>query len=654
MSSVLSGRRRRPQEFTLPSGKKVITTLPEDLEDLRRKYSNQDEMQVEIVIHGSPEHSGYLRETREHHERRRNKLREEHGPAFAEWEEVQNRLNSVNSELERLSTNSAGLNANFNKFGYHADVRTYDGDEEAETAPASSAASMSDTLSVASSRSGARLGETTKLFKRPVVKQWFHQGLLWRASEQAEIQAIELFFDLLYVGIIHINGEHMWAEPTGLELLRFAITFIMSWKIWTDVTLVLSWFETDDVLTRLEILFEIACLLGFTTNMTYSFYEDEKHNTYTMMVSFYLAARLRGVVHFAITAYLLPMVRGVMICESINILIPSAIWIASIHVEMPSRLALIWIAIAFDMWGQSIIVGLFRYGRAKGDKTRLGKFLTGFFEFYPAVNIEHRVERTNAFVSLVLGYSVVGVMFQSYGGYYVNAFLGKAVLGLIQAFIFNWIYFDVDGHNIDVHAIRSSVLAASIWGYAHLPFVMGYILASAGLSKLVLTTDTPNTNPEQLSEHYFERAEPEIANGIRFFYCHGLAIALLFMGVISLCHKHRAPATLRWSKTSRLANRFAVCVILFFLPMAKTLNSLHLISITLGLTLWVLLVELFGKSCTNDPFIGEKKGCTVRYSCKCTKKELKKVGGKEQPERRSAEVQEFTTKEKSAAIDVQD
>lgn len=198
MSSVLSGRRRRPQEFTLPSGKKVITTLPEDLEDLRRKYSNQDEMQVEIVIHGSPEHSSYLRETREHHERRRTKLREEHGPAFAEWEDVQNRLNSVNSELERLSTNSAGLNANFNKFGYHADVRTYDGDEEAETAPASSAASMSDTLSVASSRSGARLGETTKLFKRPVVKQWFHQGLLWRASEQAEIQAIELFFDLLY------------------------------------------------------------------------------------------------------------------------------------------------------------------------------------------------------------------------------------------------------------------------------------------------------------------------------------------------------------------------------------------------------------------------------------------------------------------------
>ncbi|KAH7117339.1 bacterial low temperature requirement A protein-domain-containing protein [Dactylonectria macrodidyma] len=657
MATILTGRRRRPQEFTLPNGKKVIASLPEDLEDLRRKYINQDEMQVEIIVHGSPEHSSYLRETREHHERRRNDLREKHGPAFAEWEDVHNQLNSVNSELERLSMNSAGLNANFNKFGYGANLRTYNNDDdndEATEGSASAGTSLSDTLSVGSSRSGARLGETTKLFKRPVVKQWFHQGLLWRASEQAEIQAIELFFDLLYVGIIHINGEHMWAEPTGRELLRFAITFIMSWKIWTDVTLVLSWFETDDVLTRLEILFEIACLLGFTTNMTYSFYEDEKHNTYTMMVSFYLAARLRGVVHFAITAYLLPMVHGVMICECINILIPSALWIASIHVEMPSRLALIWVAIAFDMWGQGIMIGLFRYSRTAKQETRFSKWLVEFFEFYPAVNIEHRVERTNAFVSLVLGYSVVGVMFQSYGGYTVNAFLGKAVLGLVQAFIFNWIYFDIDGHNIEIHAIRSSVLAASIWGYAHLPFVMGYILASAGLSKLVLTTDTPSTNPEQLSEHYFERAEPEIASGIRFFYCHGLAIALLFMGVISWCHQHRVPATLRWSKTSRLCNRVAVCIILFFLPMAKSLNSLHLISVTLGLTLWVLLVELFGKSCTNDPFIGEKKGCKVRYSCKCTKKELEKSGIKEEPERRSAEVQEFKNKEKSAGLDVQD
>lgn len=37
----------------------------------------------------------------------------------------------------------------------------------------------------------------------------------------------------------------------------------MSWKIWSDVTQLISWFETDDILQRVEILFLIACLLGF-------------------------------------------------------------------------------------------------------------------------------------------------------------------------------------------------------------------------------------------------------------------------------------------------------------------------------------------------------------------------------------------------------
>lgn len=188
--------------------------------------------------------------------------------------------------------------------------------------------------------------------------------------------------------------------------------------------------------------------------MTYSFYEDEKHNTYTQLVSFYLAARLKTAVHYAATAYLLPMIKGVMISNVIVILIPSALWIASIHVEMPARLGLVFTALFLDIYGSGFIVGLFRVERLRSDDTRLGRWLSGVFEFYPAINIEHKVERTNAFVSLVLGYSVVGVIFQSYGGYSVNAFLGKAMLGLVQAFIFNWIYFDIDGSNINLHAIR--------------------------------------------------------------------------------------------------------------------------------------------------------------------------------------------------------
>lgn len=621
MSSVLQGRRRRPQEILLPDGKKIIVTLPEDLEEVRRKYPRgSDDIQVEVVVHGSVEHSHYLRQSRDHHEERRQLLREQHGPAFEEWEEVQTQLSLVTAELERLENQASGLYGNFSKFGYDAAIRTYS-DEDPPIA--SSHASISERVR-GRDQDGDRHGETTKLFKRPVIRQWFHQGLLWRASEQTEVMAIELFLDLVYVGIIHSNGEHMAEEATGYELLRFVITFIMTWKIWTDITLTLSWFETDDVVTRLEVLFCISCLIGFTTNMTHIFVDDPAHNTYVQLVSFYLAARIFTAIFYGIAAYLLPMIKGAMISQIIFIIIPTALWIASIHVDMPGRLGFIVPALFLDMYGQVAFFTIVRYIQIHAAESFWKRRFDRMFEFYPAISIEHRVERMNAFVSLVFGYSVVAILFQNQGGYDINAFLGKAILGLMQAFTFNWIYFDIDGRNINLHAIRRSPITAGLWGFSHLPFVMGYIVATSALSRLVLATDVPGTGSNQLAEPYRDSAEDHFNSGVRFFYCHGLAIALLCMAAISFSHEHKKQPTLRLNKSIRLANRIAVCIIMFFLPLATSLRSLDLISITLSLTVWVLIIELWGKSCRDDPFIGEKDGCCITYCARCKKND---VGG---------------------------
>jgi hypothetical protein len=64
------------------------------------------------------------------------------------------------------------------------------------------------------------------------------------------------------VGIIAINGDHVAEGADAHELLRFVVTFGMSWKLWTDLTQFISWFETNDIAQRLEFLFLIACLLG--------------------------------------------------------------------------------------------------------------------------------------------------------------------------------------------------------------------------------------------------------------------------------------------------------------------------------------------------------------------------------------------------------
>ena len=184
---------------------------------------------------------------------------------------------------------------------------------------------------------------------------------------------------------------------------------------------------------------------------------DAFQDTYAQLVAFYLAARMFMGSYYFLLASVVPMVRGMMLAHTVLALIPSALWIGSIYVDMPRRLGLIWVAIFIELCGAMLVVVLIR-GSGSISK-RLAEWVERVFEFYPAVNIEHKVERTNAFVTLVFGYSVVAIIYQNASSLGFNAFFGKAALGLVQAFCFNWIYFELDGADLFTHAIRRNVSA---------------------------------------------------------------------------------------------------------------------------------------------------------------------------------------------------
>jgi len=153
---------------------------------------------------------------------------------------------------------------------------------------------------------------------------------------------------------------------------------------------------------------------------------------------------------------------------------------------------------------------------------------------------------------------------------------------------------------------------------------MAYILAATALSKLVVAIDCPNTQLADLTEHYQHRSANVVSLGLRLYYCVGLGIALFSMGVISLSHEHKVPIGMcRLPKWLRLSNRGAICIVFFCLPAAgERLNSLHLVALTTCLTTWVLLLELWGKSCRSQPFFfgaGEGK---CEYTARCGQRRL--------------------------------
>lgn len=214
-----------------------------------------------------------------------------------------------------------------------------------------------------------------KFFQKPIVRQYFHKGLLWRASDQEEVQSFELFVDLLYVGIIAINGDFASEHPTGLSLLRFVITFTLSYKIWNDMTMLISWFETNDIYQRISVLFLLACLFGYTTNITEAF-----DTTYSQMIAFYLTARLYMATYLIIVAFLIPMIRYVMITLVVTHLIGAALWIGSIYVAYPQQLALIWLAIFVDACAATAHL-VPKLASCLGPKMK--ERVESAFEFYP-------------------------------------------------------------------------------------------------------------------------------------------------------------------------------------------------------------------------------------------------------------------------------
>lgn len=474
---------------------------------------------------------------------------------------------------------------------------------------------------------GRQAGMNLKFWRRPVVRQYFHKGLLWRSRESGEVASFELFVDLLYVGVIGAIGDAASERTTSASLLHYLITYTMSSRIWADITNMNNWFETGDVVQRLCIMLILLLILGFTVNVANGF-----ESSYTAMVAFYLGERVLQGLYFLWVAALVPTIRGVMVCQTGLIVITTALWIASVQVEYPSRLALIIPAVSLDLFGSMVIVLSIRAihqqindSDSSNRSARLLRSLAKNFEFYPAFNIEHRVERNNTFMSLIFGYSVLAILYQNrFSVFASNAIFGKAALSLIQAFCFNWIYFEIDLLNMQIHAIRRHYVSAWIWIFGHLPFAMGYTLAATAMSKIVLAHDSSDADETSLSEPYDARSLAEVSKGLRWYYCGGLCVALIFSSIISLSHLYNINGEARLTRESRLAIRLAAAIAILLIPLIpiEHLHSLALIGITCSIIIGCLIVDLYGLSQRDSQFWfggfshSEKKATS--YAAHCT------------------------------------
>lgn len=180
-----------------------------------------------------------------------------------------------------------------------------------------------------------------------------------------------------------------------------------------------------------------------------------------------------------------------------------------------------------------------------------------------------------------------------------------------------------------MHAIRRHKISALAWSFAHLPFIMAFVLGGGGLARLVLSHDAPGSHLDWLTETYQARSEDHIPDGIRWFYCGGFGIALLLMGMISISHVHKENEHIRLTKKWRLAVRFLVSIVCICLPLAHELTSLSLVATVTGLLVLLLIAEVWAASNTQESLFGRDRPC--RYTGRCSRGMLHEIirSGKE-------------------------
>jgi len=149
--------------------------------------------------------------------------------------------------------------------------------------------------------------------------------------------------------------------------------------------------------------------------------------------------------------------------------------------------------------------------------------------------------------------------------------------GVLIAFDLQWVYFDVEAGQQEMHAFRRSLGHGTVWFIAHLPLAASLVVASDGIRGLLSVVY--NVNPTGSKEVYF------------WFAGGGIGVALLMISLIGFAH--HSPKNLHIDWKWRVLMRAAVGIGCILLPLADLEEWEHIVTLC-GATTFVSVFEAWG------------------------------------------------------------
>lgn len=284
---------------------------------------------------------------------------------------------------------------------------------------------------------------------------------------------LELFYDLVFVVAVSQLAHKLSDEISLLGFLSFAALFVPVWWAWIGTTFYANRFDTDDIGRRILMGLQMLAIAALAVNVHHGLSESS--------IGFalaYAASRLLLVCEYLWAGWHIPQARPLTHRYALGFSIGAFLWLISVFVPLPFRLAL---------WAVGLVIDF-------ATPMSVGK-VTLQIPPHP----EHLPERFGLFTIIVLGEAIIAVVNGIADIDWNGLSMMAAVLGFTTAFSLWWIYFEnVEGSALEKAQTSGRIMILQVWLYIHLPLVIGLAATGVGVEHIIASASTAALpNPER-------------------------------------------------------------------------------------------------------------------------------------------------------------
>lgn len=368
--------------------------------------------------------------------------------------------------------------------------------------------------------------------------QFFKQVSFHRHTDRS-ITWLELFYDLVYVGVLIQIGNFLSDNLTWVGFGQFLLLIAAIWWAWTGETFYQNRYVSDDLVHRLLVFlqtFAIACM-GVSISGAFG----ELYGQFTLA---YVVTRLMLVLMYWRAARHHPESKALSHGYMVGFGLGALIWSASLFLPFEIH----WVG-----WGIGLLVELATpvFGYVRRQRVKVG------------LDHHHLAERMGIFTIIVLGEAYVKVLDEGQGQVLTLPVMLFSTFGLLVTWSLWWLYFsDTTDAMIDYTSPSKPLL----WIYGHLPLSAGLVMFGVAAKKVFVAS----------AEYPTDALDPKY----RLLYTGALVFFLAAVALIDYCTVQRGDSLRRvWLRATCAV---AVGLIGFWATEANPIVFVLLVLVVMG------------------------------------------------------------------------